>query len=510
MTITSLSFIIFIVPAVAVYYLTPKRYMWITLLFLSFVFYFLAAVPYTLVFLLITALTAQISSYFMEKTEKYRNAVAFAAIAVNILLWFLFKGSTYWIGLSAALHSVFPAVPVLSKIPLPAAFGMSYYTFQSVSYIIDCLWKTSKREKNFFRLLLFLMFFPQLTTGPFSRYNALQSVYEGRNFDIDRIYRGAQRILWGFFKKLVLAERIGAIVDTVYGAPDAHIGLWYVLSFLLYPLQLYADFSGSVDIVLGVAELFGIELPENFNNPLFAETSQEFWQRWHMSLGSWVKDYIMYPVLKSKPVLEAGNRIKAKHGKKASKLVTLGIGMFCTWMFIGIWHGGYRYILGCGIYYWAVMLSYEILSPYLSRINKALGINGASFSYHLMRKLRTYLILCISMVFFRSDGIMNAFRMLKAIILSFTPDFFNPWIFVNGALADTGLSGTDTVVIIISLLLMLLAALMREKKGHARDWIAEQGIVFRWSAWLVLFTLVMIFGMYGPGYQAADFIYQGF
>ena len=289
MTITSLSFIIFIVPAVAVYYLTPKRYMWITLLFLSFVFYFLAAVPYTLVFLLITALTAQISSYFMEKTEKYRNAVAFAAIAVNILLWFLFKGSTYWIGLSAALRSVFPAVPVLSKIPLPAAFGMSYYTFQSVSYIIDCLWKTSKREKNFFRLLLFLMFFPQLTTGPFSRYNALQSVYEGRNFDIDRIYRGAQRILWGFFKKLVLAERIGAIVDTVYGAPDAHIGLWYVLSFLLYPLQLYADFSGSVDIVLGVAELFGIELPENFNNPLFAETSQEFWQRWHMSLGSWVR-----------------------------------------------------------------------------------------------------------------------------------------------------------------------------------------------------------------------------
>ncbi len=508
MTITSLSFLIFIIIAAGVYYITPGKVQWITLLILSAAFYCFAAAPYTIVFLILSALSAYIAGIISEKEGKIRVTAASAAIIFNVAVWFLFKGSAYWIKISTLVHSVCPSFPVLSAVPLAAAFGMGYYTFQTTGYILDTLWGTAKPQKNFLKLLLFLLFFPQLTTGPISRYNALTTLYEERRFDIDRLHRGAQRILWGFFKKLVLAERLSRVVDTVYSGN--YEGLWLVLSFLLYPMQLYADFSGSVDIVLGTAEIFGIDLVENFNNPFFAETSQEFWQRWHMSLGSWVKDYIMYPVLKSPLVLRAGEKMKKKYGKRAGKLTSLSMGIFATWMVIGIWHGDFRYILGCGVYYWAVMISYEILSPSLSKLNRLLGIDENSFSHRLFKKIRTYLVLCFSMVFFRSDGIGSAVKMLKKTFLAFTPPYFNPWIFVNGRLKDTNLTGTDLFIILLSLLLLLLAALMRERYVHARDFIASQGLLFRWGAYIALFVLVIVYGYYGPGYEAADFIYQGF
>ncbi len=508
MTITSLSFIIFITAAMLIYYVTPKKVQWITLLLISVFFYCLAATPYTIIFLLLSALIAYIFGFLSEKKGKIRSVSAFISIVLNLGLWFVFKGSAYWILLSDHINARFPAFPRLSAIPLAAAFGMGYYTFQTIGYIVDCLWGTVKPQKNFFKLLLFLLFFPQLTTGPISRYNALTSLYEGRSFDIERLHRGSQRILWGFFKKLVLSERLASVVDTVYSGN--YEGLWITLAVLTYPMQLYADFSGSVDIVLGVSEIFGIELIENFNNPFLSETSQEFWQKWHISLGNWVKDYIMYPVLKSATVLKIGEKAKKKYGKKTGKLVSLGIGMFFTWMAIGIWHGNYKFILGCGIYYFTIMLLYEIFSPALSMLNKRMGINTESFSYRFFRRIRTYLVFCVSMVFFRSEGISQAFRMLKKIILAFTPPYFNPWILINGSLTETGLKGTDLFIILLSLLLLLLAALMRKNTGHARDWLASQGIVFRWCAYLALFTLVIVYGRYGPGYHAADFIYQGF
>ncbi len=508
MTITSLSFIVFILLALPVYYLTPKSRQWITLLILSVLFYCLAATPYTILFLLLSALSAFISAGFSESSDKVRKTAAVTAVIFNLVLWFVFKGGAYWTLIFSFIHSRLPFIPDISSVPLAAAFGMGYYTFQTIGYIIDCLWGTAKPQKNFFKLLLFLLFFPQLTTGPISRYNDLSALYEGHPFDIDRISRGSQRILWGFFKKLVLSERLAAVVNTVYSG--TYEGLWIPLAVLAYPLQLYTDFSGSVDIVLGISEIFGIELIENFNNPFFSETSQEFWQKWHISLGNWVKDYIMYPVLKSAPVQKLGERTRKKYGKKTGKLVSLAAGMFCTWMAIGIWHGDYKYILGCGIYYFTVMLLYEVLSPFLSKLNKKLKVNEGCFSYRLFRRTRTYLVFSVSMVFFRSQGISAAFLTLKKLILSFTPPFFNPWIFINGKLSETGLKGTDFFIILLSLMLLLLAALMRRETGHARDWIASQGIVFRWVAYLSLFILVIVYGKYGPGYHAADFIYQGF
>lgn len=516
MTITSLYFLIFTVAAAALYYITPVKKQWMTLLFLSVVFYCLSAAPFTIIFVLLSTVTAYFSSMYISGgnpavsgQDKNRSRVIALAVIFNVLLWFICKGSAYWIQPLSFLHARIPALPGVPSVSIPAALGMSYYTCQVIGYLLDCYWGTAKPQKNFFKLFLFLLFFPQLTTGPISRYNDLQTIYDGRPFDISKIERGAQRILWGFFKKLVLAERISLIVNTVDNN-DRFSGVWLWAALLIYPMQLYSDFSGSVDIVLGLAEVFGIDLPENFNNPLMSTTSQEFWQRWHMTLGNWAKDYIMYPVLKNEKTLALSSLAKKKFGKRAGKLVSLGIGMFFTWLVMGIWHGNYKYILGCGIYYYIIMLSYEALSPVLKRINRFLNVNEQAFSWVLFKRIRTYFVLCVYMVFFRADGISGAFSMLKDLALSLHPSNFNLWSLFNGSFTETSLSLTDLNIIVISLLLLLLAALMREKCGHARDWISSQGLVFRWISWAGLFVLVIVFGKYGPGYHTADFIYQGF
>lgn len=520
MNIISLGFILFLLAAVLIYYLTPGKMQWVTMLILSIVFYCLAATPYTILFLLFSAGLAYFSGIIMSDPEngdalngfnKKTTAVITIAIVLNIAVWFVMKGSAYWIQLSAWLHAKFSFFPEMKAVPLAAAFGMGYYTCQTIGYIIDCSWGTAKPEKNFGKLFLFLAFFPQLTTGPISRHSALApQFYTGVRFSIDRIARGSQRILWGFFKKLVIAERVSIVVNTVYGDPASYTGLWAWVAALLYPVQIYTDFSGSVDVVLGAAELFGITLPENFNNPFFSQTSQEFWQRWHMSLGNWAKDYIMYPVLKSKRVVALTKSVKKKYGKRASKIASLAIGVFCTWFVMGVWHGNYKFIVGCSIWYWFVMISYEILGPVLSRLNSILHIKEESFGWIMFRRIRTYIVYTLSMVFFRSDGISEAVKMIRRMFGALMPSAANLWIFTDGSLYKAGLTKFDFTIILAGIVILIFAAVLREKYGYARNWIAEQGLVFRWIIWIALFACVIVYGEYGPGYHSADFIYAGF
>lgn len=513
MTITSLGFIIFVLAASLIYYITPHRFQWISLLFISVVFYCLAAEPYTIIFIVISTLIIYFSALYAKKhsgSGRVAFSITIAAIVLNAFIWFLFKGSAYWIQLSSFIHARVPAFPAMGGLPFAAALGMGYYTCQAIGYTVDCYWGTAEPQDNFFKLFLFLIFFPQLTTGPISHYNRLLPIYEGRVFDLYRMQRGMQRILWGFFKKLVISERIAILVNAIDGNRSSFNGIWLLIALLFYPLQLYTDFSGSVDIVLGTAEILGIELPENFDNPFFSQSSQEFWQKWHMSLGNWAKDYIMYPVLKAKKTLELSSGVRKKYGKRAGKLVSLGIGVFFTWFVTGFWHGNYKYIVGCGMLYFVVMILYEAFSPLLKRLNDLLGVKEDSFSWKLFRMIRTYIIFSFSLIFFRADGISEAIGMIRDLFLSFTPGIFNPWIFFNGELLSAGLTDVDFHIIWISVILLILAAILRDKYGYARNWVALQGRIFRWCVWLLLLTLVMVYGKYGPGYHAADFIYQGF
>lgn len=261
MTITSFTYLLFLAAGVFIYYLLPRKWQWVELLGLSILFYCIVATPYTLIYILIATAAVYFATAFLEKGGRKAATAGVIAVVINAVLWFALKGYALWAPL-------FQVMGITVKAPV-AALGMGYYTLQAVGYILDCYWGNSKPLKNPLQLLLFLCFFPQMITGPISRFHELEDMYEGRGLSYQNLTYGAQRILWGFFKKLVLAERVGVLVTAIWGNLLQYNGFYSWIAFVAFPLQLYADFSGCIDIALGTVGLFGIRLPENFNSPFF-------------------------------------------------------------------------------------------------------------------------------------------------------------------------------------------------------------------------------------------------
>lgn len=518
MSITSFSFLTLITVGMLFYYISPKSWQWIDLLVISLLFYYFAASPYTILYLLVSvAITygATITIDRMREKDSKSRLLAFIAgmaIAANILMWFIVKGSGLWkpfVG-KIAEYLYIPKVNSLLNIHIISALGMGYYTLQVIGYIIDCYWENIVPQKNPLKLILFVVYFPQLTTGPISRYAQLECLYENHTFRYSNICLGAQRILWGFFKKIVLAERVGAIVAAIAGNSEVYTGFYSWMMLLLYPLQMYADFSGCMDIVIGVSELFGIKLAENFNNPFFARSSQEFWQRWHISLGGWAKDYVLYPLLKSDPMIKLGKYTRKRYGKATGKFLVNLVGMFVLWMVMGIWHGGYRYIVGVSLWYWTILMLGNLLSPIFTTLTTKCNMKTDSFGWHFFQSGRTYLIYAIGATFFNvgvKRGLALLYDAWKVITVK---DYANPWIFFDGSVLNLGVTYGDINIIMIGILLLVITAALREKYGFARVWIQKQSVLFRWGIWLFLFVIVLVYGKYGPGYNSADFIYQGF
>lgn len=519
MTITSFSYLVLITAGACIYYIVPKRIQWIELLILSLIFYYFAATPYTIIYLIISTLIAYLSTMAIRKIREKKDdnlklpfTITIIAIVINVVIWFVLKGKGLWaFGAQSLLSHVYLSeVDSLLNMQLIAALGMGYYTLQILGYIIDCYWENVEPQKNPLKLFLFTAFFPQLTTGPISRYSQLECLFEKHKFQYQNIAFGAQRILWGFMKKIVLAERVGVIVATITGNPEEFTGFYSWIAIFMYPLQMYADFSGCMDIVLGTAELFDIRLAENFRNPFFSRTSQEFWQRWHITLGAWAKDYVLYPLLESKPMIKLGKVTKKRFGKKTGKFLVNAVGMFFLWMVMGIWHGGVQYIVGVSLWYWIILMLGELLAPFFAKVTKGLEMKTESFAWHLFQSIRTYVIYAIGAVFF-SVGISEGIALIKdAIKVLIVKDYANPWIFFNGNFLDLGITYGDVNLILLSILILIIVGVLREKYGYARIWMQKQCFVFRWFIWIGLFLIVLIWGKYGPGYNAAEFIYQGF
>lgn len=515
MTITSFSFLVFLFAGMVLYYVIPKSWQWLELLIMSVTFYCLVATPYTIIFLIISTVTAYFTAIVIKKVQIKQTKLKYiigilltASIIINVGLWLALKGSDLYVSVSYRLSQMIPFFNTLNPVPFIAALGMGYYTLQVIGYILDCYWGTIEPQKNILRLFLFVSFFPQLLTGPISRYEQLQSLYEKHSFSYINLTHGAQRILWGFFKKLVIAERVAIIVNGVWGNVEGNYGVFCWIALLLYPIQMYADFSGCMDIALGAAECFGIKLPENFVNPFFSKTVQEFWQRWHITLGTWAKDYVLFPLLKTKAFIELGKKSKKKFGKTIGKFIPTAIGMFVLWMVMGIWHGSFKYVIGVSLWYWLILILGQIFAPLLQKAVKVSGIDTECFSWHLFQSIRTYLIYAVGAIFFRADGLGDAITFIKGLAVGII--YPNPWVLFNGNIMSLGVTSIDLNIIVLSVLLLIIVAILREKHSYARTWMDKQILVFRWFIWLAILLLIVVYGKYGPGYSAAEFIYQGF
>ena len=508
MSLISLTFVLFCVLTLLVYFIVPKKFQWIVLTISSFLFLFYKNFNIeTVCQAIIILFTSHIVGISIDKNEgKLKKRYLFLGILVILGLLIYLKYTNLILTTISYYLKFFGIDCKFGYVQRTSLIGISYYSLIMISYIVDVYRGIAKPQKNIIKLALFMSYFPILTSGPFIRYNDInEDLYGKHKFDFDRMCQGLIRILWGLFKILVISLRLGYFVDKVYLNPLAYNGVYIVLAMFFFTLQLYTNFSGSIDIIMGTSQIIGIKLPENFNLPFFSKTITELWRRWHITLGAWLKDYVFYPLLKSDLMQKLGKKCREVFNKKIGKKVPLYLSMLIMWILIGAWHNGaYTFIIGSGIIQFIYIFLEDTLEPISDKINKKLGINKDTFSYKLYQIIRTFILFSFAMIFFRAENVPHAIKIIKNMFV------FNPYIlFDRNSLFMAGLDRYDFEILFIALVALFTVELL-QRNGSVREKLAKQNIVFRWAILFLLIFSIIIFGCYGPGYNAADFIYRRF
>ena len=539
MSITSFYFLLFYAFVLLIYYIVPKKGQWVILLLASILYYLFSdngfLIFYPLAAVLVCHLgvrrmvqvrerakaqkeemsSAENSGKSPQKSlwkslrkspERLCRQALVAVIVINVGALFLLKYINFGINTVNGIASFFREGELLHGLNWLVPLGISYYSLTLIGYVVDVYFEIAKPLKNPVKLALYGMFFPCMLSGPILKFREDgDQLYEPHPFDYVQVTRGMQRMLWGFFKVLVISERMGLIVDTIYGNYAQYPGLYIWIGTVAFAFQLYTNFSGGMDISLGIAQTFGLKLPENFERPFFSKTISEYWRRWHITLGVWMKEYVFYPILRSAMFTKLGKKLRARFGKKRGKQLTTFAGMFLLWFAVGIWHGGdWKYVIGSGLLHWAYIVCGELLEPVYAKGMAKLGIDPRAKWVDRLRVLRTFFLVNIGFVFFRADSVGAAFSMLKGAV-----SVFNPGILIDGSIFALGLDWIEFTIAVVSLLMLLGVSLLQEK-GSVRERIGKKSLPVRWIIWYALLFYVILLGNYGPDYSAAEFIYQGF
>lgn len=510
------------------YYAVPRRFRWCILLAASYLFYFISSGWLTGFILLSTLsifgagiLLGRIHDSFSrakaaappeerkalkhQATQRKKWVVA-GAVVVNFGLLFFLKYFNFFALNVNYILKHFPSVSGIPLLHLVMPLGISFYTLQAVSYVIDVYRGRCRPERNFGRLALFVSFFPQIVEGPIGRYGDLApQLYEGHPFNYRAFTFGLQLMLWGLFKKIVIADRANMLVQTVFAKNAAYSGVAVVIAVLVYTLQIYADFSGMMDIVSGMSQLYGITLAENFRRPFFSRSVNEFWRRWHITLGAWLRDYIFYPVSLSKPFGKISKFFKKHCNAHFGQLLPAAMALFFVWFGNGIWHGAsWKYIF-YGLYYYAIMMMGMLCEPLTLKLRQRLHIQDTSRIYRGFQMIRTFLLVNVGMLIFRAVNLHAALNMLTSAFAGFSLASFT-----DGTLLHLGLDVYDYGVLLAGVLIMVIVGVLKERGVHLRESIARRNIALRWAVYFAAIFLVIIFGAYGDGYVPVEPLYAQF
>ncbi len=397
------------------------------------------------------------------------------------------------------------------KLFLP--LGISFYTFQSMGYIVDVYREKTEAQRNPFKLLLFVSFFPQIVQGPISIYDQLANqLFEPHEFNFTRMKYGMELILWGFFKKLIIADRAVIAINTVTADYGKYNGTTLTFTILLYALQLYADFSGGIDISRGVAQIFGIDMIDNFKRPYFSKSINEYWRRWHISLGGWLKNYLFYPIAMSNVFLNAGKKIKGtRFGKTAagahiSKVLPTSVASLIVFLVVGVWHGASWKYVAFGLWNGLIIMLSILLQPIFDNITDKLHINRKNPFFVAFQLLRTFIVVLIGYVF---DVAPSFFCGIRTIGLFFTGQNMEKGI---SEISELGLIPQDFVVLLIGMAIILIASVIQERHPDTtiREMLDKKPLALRFILLYLGIIAVVIYGIYGSGYNAADFVYMQF
>lgn len=511
MSLLSVDFLIFAVIVAVLYFILPATGQWILLLIASGVYLYRCSAWYQIANLVIFLLINYIMSFVISRQNGKPRKVAYVCVLIFDVLYLLFfKYFSFFIPLFEAIGIdkilVYTVKTYLTEF---SPMGISYIALIIIGYMTDLYWEKITIQKNPGKYALFACFFPQIISGPLVKYSECENNYFGekKHFSYDRVIRGIERILFGVFKKLVISERAAVIANTIYGSYEAYAGFYIPVAVTFYIVQLYTDFSGLMDIVIGLAEVFGIVLPENFDTPFYSESMSEFWRRWHITLGRFLKDYVLIPLQSSKFTRKFRRFYKSKVSKSFEKKFNIPryTNMLISWIIIGFWHGGgWNYIFGVGLYMWIVIILGEVLTPVFAKINQLLHINTECFSWHLFRRIRTFILYMYGVSFFRASDIKEGFAIWKSAF-----SLFNPWIFFDKSMYSLGLDKDEFIILIIGIIVLFVVSHLKQK-GSVRDILKEQNFIFRIAIFVILFVLTISWGYYGTGFTSSNFIYGRF
>lgn len=535
MVITSFQFLGFILITLILYRIFPVKKQWWVLLAASVVFYLSFNVAG--IFVMIgTALLTWLAGLRVQKhkdalaawmkdnkktadkqTRKAKKAyyqkrqklLVAGTVAVTVAVLFLCK---YYgplaVDLNRLLHTnMWTAENIL--LPL----GISYYSFQLMGYLIDVNRDIISAERNPLKVVLYGGFFLSIMQGPFNRYNDLMPqlcAQERKKLSYTDVRLALLKITGGYIKKLCIADQVGIVAGEVFANYSKYEGMGVLFGIVCFAIQLYADFSGYMDIIIGIGMLFGIKMPDNFRQPFFSRNMSEFWKRWHITLGMWLQDYVFYPLLKSSAFKKMGKRLTSRFGKEAGRKVPTYIGMLILWTLIGAWHGaGFNFVFGVGILQFIYIFLGEICAPLFKKCKALLHINDKKLYWHIFQSLRCTLLMMFAWVFFKAATFNDAVGVLKKLLVVPKPSQMYFLYTENGG----GVSGNWLAWLVFAvacIAALLVIDLFNEKGICIRQRILNKSFPWRLAVVLACVFVLLVFGAYGEQYNAANFIYLNF
>ena len=472
MNLTDGIFLAFLAVLFAAYYIVPKSlrgYRWVILLIGSLYFYYYSG-------FILYALATIASTYVFSRLLGRKKSRVLA------LVWFVLH-----VGLLAAVK--------IPRIGLLMPLGISFYTFQSAGYILDVYRGKAEVEKNPLKLALFVSFFPQMIQGPISRFGDLtKTLYYDGELSMENVSVGLRRVLWGFFKKLVIADRLLAAVLLMSGDTEVFYGGYAWLNILIYAVVLYADFTGGIDIAIGAVRLFGVKVTENFDRPFYSKNTAEYWRRWHITMGTWFRDYLFYPLSVCKPMRKFSKVSRKIFGNNFGKRLPVYITTLVTWFMTGLWHGVEANFIAWGLANGIVIVVSQECEALYARFHGRFSKIGAAKWYSAFAVARTFLLMCAIRSFdiYRDVGL--TFRMVFSI--------FGSW---NTELVSIGIDAADCIVAALAVALLIIAGLSRPRR-----WFESLKPPVRLFLCLILLCAILVFGVYGYGYDSNQFIYNQF
>lgn len=493
MLFNSFNFLLFFPAVCLVYFLIPRKIRPCWLLAANIFFYLCWNWKFPLM-LIITILTTWAGGWLIQGSasaggkKNSQKWLVFACFLINIGILFFYKYLDFAFVQLNKLMSLAHLTPIANPLSFVVPLGISFYTFKALSYIMDIYRGKIEAERNPLIYAAYISFFPTLIAGPIDRaQNTIRQIRAPKSFDFNRVKYGLWLMLWGYFQKIVIADRLALFVNTVFDdqAVYVHSGVVGILASVFYTFQIYCDFAGYSNLAIGAAQILGFEIPVNFVRPYFAKSMIDFWKRWHISLTGWFRDYVYIPL--------GGNRVS-----KPRHLANILI----VFLVSGLWHGAGLNFIFWGFLHGLSQVFEIMLRPLYEKTFMKMKTYG-SFGYRLAQTILTFSLVSFNWIFFRAENLNRAFAFIKGLFS------YNPYILFTDDLFLYGLNRVNFEIAILSLLVLLVVS-WQQRTGSLREKIDRQPLWLRWTLIFGCLFAVLLYGIYGPGFDAADFIYAGF